>query len=216
MQRKLPTWLFAASPFTIVMNGTERESMLTEVREISGYSIAELVLAAKAGDQEAQCALYERYHQSMLALAYRKLCNWDEAEELVQDVFIQAFERIEQLRVPEAFGGWLRQIVRRMAINHLTRRRIAVAGEVDAIDLACSDELTPLDDVLNTERCQQVHSGLARLGDIDRRTLEAFYMGGQSLIEMSEQFEAPIGTIKRRLHVARKRLAEEIGSVQAI
>lgn len=190
--------------------------MLTEVREISGYTIAELVLAAKAGDRDAQCALYERYHQSMLALAYRKLGNWDEAEELVQDVFIQAFARIDQLRLPEAFGGWLRQIVRRMAINQMTRRRIAVASEVDAMDVACSDELTPLDGVLITERCQQVQSGLARLGDIDRRTLEAFYMGGQSLIEMSEQFEAPIGTIKRRLHVARKRLAEEIGSVQAI
>jgi RNA polymerase sigma-70 factor (ECF subfamily) len=190
--------------------------MFTELQEITGFTVAELVLAAKAGDQEAQCALYERYHQSMLALAYRKLGNWDEAEELVQDVFIQAFERIEQLRLPEAFGGWLRQIVRRMAINQLTRRRITVASEVDAMELACSEELTPLDDVLSNERCQQVRSGLSRLGDIDRRTLEAFYMGGQSLIEMSEQFEAPIGTIKRRLHVARKRLAEEIGSVQAI
>lgn len=190
--------------------------MLTEVREFTCYTIAELVLSAKAGDREAQCTLYERYHQSMLALAYRKLGNWDEAEELVQDVFIQAFERIDQLRVPEAFGGWLRQIVRRMAINHLTRRRISVAGEVDAMEIACSDELTPLDDVLNTERCQQVRFGLARLGDVDRKTLEAFYIGGQSLIEMAEHFEAPIGTIKRRLHVARKRLAEEIGSFQAI
>ena len=84
------------------------------------------------------------------------------------------------------------------------------------MEIACSDELTPLDDVLNTERCQQVRCGLARLGDVDRKTLEAFYIGGQSLIEMAAQFEAPIGTIKRRLHVARKRLAEEIGSFQAI
>ena len=190
--------------------------MLTEVREFTCYTIAELVLSAKAGDREAQCTLYERYHQSMLALAYRKLGNWDEAEELVQDVFIQAFERIDQLRVPEAFGGWLRQIVRRMAINHLTRRRISVAGEVDAMEIACSDELTPLDDVLNTERCQQVRFGLARLGDVDRKTLEAFYIGGQSLIEMAEQFEAPLGTIKRRLHVARKRLAQEMADFDAL
>ena len=68
--------------------------------------------------------LYERYHGSAVALAYRQLGNWDEAEELVQDVFIHAFDRLEQLRVPEAFGGWLRQIVRRMAINRMTRHRI--------------------------------------------------------------------------------------------
>jgi RNA polymerase sigma-70 factor (ECF subfamily) len=51
---------------------------------------------------------------------------------------------------------------------------------------------------------------LDRLGDLDRETLEAFYVRGQSLIEMSDEFSSPIGTIKRRLHVARKRLAREL------
>ncbi len=189
--------------------------MNTETEDLTNCTIAQLVISAQGGNQAAQCALYERYYQSILALAFRQVGNWDEAEELTQDVFIQAFQRIQQLRIPEAFGGWLRQIVRRMAINQMTRRRIAVAFEVDAMDVACVTDSGPLDDVLTIERCQQVRSGLARLGDIDRRTLEAFYMGGQSLIEMAEQFEAPIGTIKRRLHVARKRLAEEMG-VQAI
>lgn len=190
--------------------------MFTESQELDRVSLVDRVLAAKGGDRDAQCVLYVRYHQSMLALAYRKLGDWEEAEELVHDVFIQAFERIEQLRVPEAFGSWLRQIVCRMAINRLTRRRVAIAGEVDTLEVACSTEMTPLDEVLTSERCQQVRNGLARLGDTDRRTLEAFYMGGQSLIEMSKNFDAPVGTIKRRLHVARARLAEEIGSFQAI
>jgi RNA polymerase sigma-70 factor (ECF subfamily) len=44
---------------------------------------------------------------------------------------------------------------------------------------------------------------------LDRDTLVAFYIDGQSLIEMSNRFAAPIGTIKRRLHTARKRLAQE-------
>ena len=190
--------------------------MVTETLQNTFATIADQVRAAQAGDRAAQCALYERYHGSALALAYRKLGNWDEAEELVQDVFIHAFDRIEQLRVPEAFGGWLRQIVRRMAINNLTRRRFAVSLENDALEAAHTSNATPLDDVLDGERRAQVHDGLARLGDVDRQTLEAFYLGGQSLIEMSEQFEAPIGTIKRRLHVARKRLAREIESFQAI
>lgn len=190
--------------------------MVTETLNTTYNTIAQLVSAAQAGDREAQSALYERYQGSALALAYRKVGNWDEAEELVQDVFIHAFDRLDQLRVPEAFGGWLRQIVRRMAINRLTRRRVAVAMESEAIEAVytCSD--TPLDDVLGGERNEQVRCGLERLGDIDRKTLEAFYMGGQSLIEMSDQFEAPIGTIKRRLHVARKRLAREMESFQAI
>ncbi len=190
--------------------------MATGTLERTQVTIAELVRVAQAGDREAQATLYERYHDSARALAFRKVGNWDEAEELVQDVFIHAFDRIEQLRVPEAFGGWLRQIVRRMAINRLTRRRVAVAIESEALEAVHACAETPLDSVLDGERCEQVRDGLERLGDVDRATLEAFYIGGQSLIEMAEHFEAPIGTIKRRLHVARKRLAREMESFQAI
>jgi RNA polymerase sigma-70 factor (ECF subfamily) len=46
--------------------------------------------------------------------------------------------------------------------------------------------------------------------------LVAFYLHGQSLVEMSDEFEAPVGTIKRRLHVARKRLAKELECLQAV
>lgn len=190
--------------------------MVTEALNTTFSTVAQLVREAQLGDREAQSALYERYQGSALALAYRKTGNWDEAEELVQDVFIHAFDRLDQLRVPEAFGGWLRQIVRRMAINRLTRRRPAVSLENEALESVYTSCDTPLDEVLDGERNEQVRSGLDRLGDVDRATLEAFYIGGQSLIEMAEQFEAPIGTIKRRLHVARKRLAREMESFQAI
>ena len=190
--------------------------MITEAYESTLDSVAALVQSAQLGDREAQSALYERYHGSALALAYRKLGNWDEAEELVQDVFIHAFDRLEQLRVPEAFGGWLRQIVRRMAINRLTRHRVAVGMDQVALDSIATREANPLDDLLDGESCQQVRCGLDRLGEIDRLTLEAFYIGGHSLLEMAEQFEAPLGTIKRRLHVARKRLAQEMSDFRAI
>ena len=191
--------------------------MTTEVindRRLS--EVARLVTAAQIGDRESQCALYERYQGSALALAYRKLGNWDEAEELVQDVFIHAFDRLEQLRVPEAFGGWLRQIVRRMAINRLTRRRATVGLETEVLDAACRTDTGPVDEALVAESQHQVHRGLERLGESDRATLEAFYLAGQSLIEMAASFDAPIGTIKRRLHVARKRLAQEMESFYCV
>jgi RNA polymerase sigma-70 factor, ECF subfamily len=191
----------------VLRNVTNVESLTT---------VAQLVGSAQLGDRDAQHALYERYHGSAIALAYRKLGNWDEAEELVQDVFIHAFERLGQLRVPEAFGGWLRQIVRRTAINAIMRRRSVVNLDAEAMDTASFSAATPLDEVLDNECREQVRSGLDRLGEIDRQTLEAFYLSGRSLIEMAEDFSAPIGTIKRRLHVARKRLAREMESFQAL
>ncbi len=190
--------------------------MVTETFNATLSTVADLVRSAQLGDRDAQSSLYERYQGSAVALAYRQLGNWDEAEELVQDVFIHAFDRLEQLRVPEAFGGWLRQIVRRMAINQLTRRRVAVAMDHNVLEAFAGQRASPLEDLLDSECCDQVRSGLERLGDIDRRTLEAFYLGGQSLIQMAAEFETPLGTIKRRLHVARKRLAREMADFEAL
>ena len=51
---------------------------------------------------------------------------------------------------------------------------------------------------------------------MDRETLEAFYVEGQSLLEMADVFGAPLGTIKRRLHTARKRLAKEVDELAAV
>ncbi len=67
--------------------------------------------------------------------------------------------------------------------------------------------------VLASEERSQVRAGLARLGKVDRQTLEAFYVQGRSLAEMSGDFSSPVGTIKRRLHVAQKRLARELSEL---
>lgn len=190
--------------------------MHTLTDEIERLPLSALVPASAAGDRDAQRVLYERYYQSALSTAFQCLGNWDESEELVHDGFIQAFERLEQLRVPEAFAGWLRQIIRRMAINLRARCRMGGLVEVDSLDFACGDTSSPLDDILEQERCQLLRVGLQQLTEMDRSTLEAFYLGGQSLNEMSVRFDAPIGTIKRRLHVARKRLAEQMDKVHAI
>jgi RNA polymerase sigma-70 factor, ECF subfamily len=87
---------------------------------------------------------------------------------------------------------------------------VAVATSPEVLEAACADVDSSLDQVLASERSAEVHAGLDRLSDMDRQTLVAFYVHGESLLEMSQAFAAPIGTIKRRLHVARKRLAEEL------
>jgi RNA polymerase sigma-70 factor (ECF subfamily) len=184
--------------------------------ELSESSVSELVLQAQSGDRSAMDQLYCRFQQHVLSIAYKRLGNWDEAQELSQDVFIQAFRRLNQLQAPEAFAGWLRQIVHRMAINRLTRRQMPTSVDHEILEATITCDSDPLAAVLTSEQKIQVHQGLGRLGELDRRTLVAFYLDGQSLNQMSDAFEAPIGTIKRRLHVARKRLAKECEMLQAI
>jgi len=171
---------------------------------------AQRVIAAQAGDRAAFGELFVQYEKSIYAIALRRTGNATEAQELVQDVFMQAMLKIDQLRAPEAFGGWLRQITVRMAINRITRRKVAYATEPEVLEATVLGKGTPDQALMDKERQEQVRDGLSRLRDMDRDTLEAFYVKGQSLAQMADEFDAPIGTIKRRLHVARKRLAVEV------
>ena len=187
-----------------------------EMIENNTISVTELVLAAQAGDRSAFGELFERFERHVFAIAMRRLGDYTDAQELTQDVFIQALTKLNQLRVPEAFAGWLRQITQRMAINRLVRRSPAKEVEQDVLEANWTDDLTPLDEAIGHEEAIAVRKGLSQLGELDRKTLEAFYVQGHSLLEMSDEFSAPLGTIKRRLHVARKRLAKEVEELVAV
>ena len=189
-------------------------ALTTQIREIS--KTATLVLRAQDGDRDAFGELFEMYRDSVQAIAMRRLGDINEAQELSQDVFVQAMQKIDQLRQPECFGGWLRAITVRMSINRAIRRAPSVSAEPEIMEATVATSDTPVDAALDVERAEQLHLGLGRLGDLDRETLEAFYVQGQSLIEMAEVFEAPVGTIKRRLHVARKRLAKQVEHLEVV
>lgn len=174
---------------------------------------AHLVRAAQAGDQQAFGELVQRFEKPLFAAALRRVRNHAEAQDLVQEVFLMALRKLGQLRHPEAFGGWLRTILRRLAINRAQRSAAHALADGQTLDAMCLDGRTPLETALNQEAAQKLHAGLARLNELDRQTLEAFYIRGQTIVEMSTAFDSPVGTIKRRLHVARKRLAQELESL---
>jgi RNA polymerase sigma-70 factor, ECF subfamily len=185
--------------------------MATVAEEIdAATSLAEVVRAAQAGCAEAFGELSQRFERLVYGLALRRLGNHAEAQEIVQEVFLQALRKIGQLREPAAIAGWLRSIASRRIYNRLTRRGPVTSAEPAALEATGDRGAGPLEQALAHERQLQVRAGLNRLGSLDRKTLVAFYVEGQSLIEMSTAFGSPVGTIKRRLHVARKRLAREL------
>ena len=186
------------------------ELNLEEMSELS------LVNAAQRGDREAFGQLVVRYERAVYAVVFRRLGNHAEAQEVCQEVFVKAMTKISQLRHPECFGGWLRSAANRMAINRAVRRAPAIDVEPASLAATVVEAETPLSFALKSERKSQVRAGLRRLRKLDRETLMAFYVEGQSLVEMSGNFNSPVGTIKRRLHVARKRLAKELEELVAV
>lgn len=176
--------------------------------------LIELVQEAQSGNQEAFGELAEQFESAVYSLVYRRLRNHAEARETTQDVLLQAMRKLDQLREPERFAGWLRQIAARMAINRAVRRPPEVSCEPDSLSFVSDTPVSPLDHLLQSEAAEQVWGGLERLRELDRQTLIAFYIEGQSLKQMSSDFASPIGTIKRRLHTARNRLRDELGAMQ--
>ncbi len=184
--------------------------------DLSQFSLRELVPRAQTGDRAAFGELFRRYERAVTATALRRLGNEAEAQELCQEVFVQALRKLHQLREPECLGAWLRSMTTRMAINRAVRRAPVIDVEPCTLDGACVETATPLSEALSRERATAVRAGLRRLRRLDRETLEAFYVEGRSLAEMSQQFASPLGTIKRRLHVARKRLAAELVEMEGV
>ena len=157
------------------MNAIDLE--ITHIRQT-----ADLVRAAQTGDRDAFGELFDRFQPTVLAIALKRLRNYAEAQELAQDVFVQALLKIDQLRTPECFIGWLRQITVRMAINRAVRRAPAISVEPEMLEATVIGSESPLDAVLEVERKDQVREGLERLGEMDRDTLVAFYVDGNSLL----------------------------------
>jgi RNA polymerase sigma-70 factor (ECF subfamily) len=207
-QRPGTGFLFAWQNESAVATEVARDNIIMEQNEI-----IELVIQAQAGCRDAFGELAQQFEPTVYAIAVRRLRNEADAAELTQDVFIQALRKLRQLRQPERFAGWLRRITVRMAINRAVRKPPETASDPAVFGGVKCQRQSPLEDLMANERATDVWGGLKRLRDLDRKTLVAFYVEGQSLIEMSDRFNSPIGTIKRRLHTARIRLRDELAQM---
>jgi RNA polymerase sigma-70 factor, ECF subfamily len=177
---------------------------------MSWNEIIALIERARGGDRAAFGELVERFQPAVYAVALARLRDANEAIELTQEVFIHAMTKLGQLRDPHCFVGWLRQITVRMAINRVTRKAPVQGAAPEVLQNAPAAVNGPLDELIRAEVRAEIWGGLDRLKPVDRATLVAFYIRGKTLKQMSREFETPIGTIKRRLHVARNRLKKAL------
>lgn len=173
---------------------------------MSWTEITLLVERAKVGDREAYGELVTRFQGSVYAMALARVRDPLEAQELAQDVFVHAMKKLPQLRDARCFAGWLRRITARMAINRLTRKGPLFGADPEVLEGVVGYERSPEEQLETAEAVGQLRDALAELKPLDRKTLEAFYLRGLSLLEIAEKFDVPVGTVKRRLHVARLRL----------
>ena len=181
---------------------------------MSADTLAKIVVRAQSGDAEAFGQLYEQFYSRVFGIVMQRLRNTAEADEITQEVFLRAYRKLEQLKEAAAFPGWICQIAVRLSINRAVRRPPETACEPSSFEVMQEAPDSPDAELMQVEDAEQLRDGIDRLGELDRRTLLAFYFDGQSLKEMSVSFDSPIGTIKRRLHTARHRLHDVLSGMQ--
>ena len=166
-----------------------------------------LVRAALDGGPDGFAPIVARYKDMVFAVALSRLGNFHDAEDVAQKTFVRAYTWLQRLKEPARLSAWMRAIAIRCAIDHSKQRAMV---PLDSVEEPVSPEPTALEALETKERRQQVLEAIGRLPPSQRETLALFYLGGHSVKQIAAIREAPLGTVKRRLHDARKRLKEEM------
>jgi RNA polymerase sigma-70 factor (ECF subfamily) len=166
-----------------------------------------LVLRCQAGDQAAFEALVRKYHSPLLYYARRMV--GDEAEDVVQQMWMAVHTGLPRLRHTDGFRVWVYRIARNMA-GQVLRRRWPVADETELEDVADTHEAEPS---FAVEDAAMVHAGLEKLAPAHREVLVLRFIEEMSYEEISQITGCEVGTVKSRIHYAKRALRRQLEQV---
>lgn len=169
----------------------------------------ELVQAIVERRSDAVTELYNRFSSVLLALAQRILGDRSDAEEILQETFLQVWRQAERYDSSRSsVSTWLVLIARSRSIDRVRSRRVKqktqVAAQREYPDTHTSP--TGMRSVLNEEQRQRLQAELGRLPPEQRQVLEMAFYQGMTQSEIARQTEIPLGTVKTRTLLAMKKL----------
>lgn len=168
--------------------------------------LAPLVAAARAGDAAAFARLVERTAASVRAAARREVDDPALAEDAVQEAYVRAFRRLDSLRDPAAFAGWIRRIAVTVA-RDAARRRRPVFVDPARLDRSAAGAAADPD---GTGAGAALDRAIARLGPADRRLLERYYRGGWTTGRLAAAEGVSEAAIRKRLQRTRDTMRREM------
>jgi RNA polymerase sigma factor (sigma-70 family) len=166
---------------------------------------AQLVSRCRDGDPDAWNEFVERFSRYVYAICGRgfRLPQHD-VEDVFQEVFSRAFERLAELRNDEAVRPWLAQLTRRLCIDRLRLSARDAPGEADPDEQAADDVLATLDDAM------AVRAALDKVGDPCREILDRFFCRDESYRAIGDTLAIPAGTIASRISRCLEKVRAEL------
>ena len=193
----------ASQPFGDVVchvSGTKEEEANTQ-------SDQELVVIALT-DPKSFGPIIERYKDAVFSVSLARVRNFHDAEDVAQQVFVEAYQKLTDLKDPPRLGAWLRTIAITRSLNHLERGRRAT--DLDAIPDPVDDRPRPDERFEESEQRRRLFDAVGPLSKAQQETVALYYLGEYKIHEVAEMQGVPEGTIKHRLHEARKHLKQDI------
>jgi RNA polymerase sigma-70 factor (ECF subfamily) len=176
---------------------------------------AELATALRSGDEAAVRTLVERYGGLVYTVAYRVLDDAEQARDVAQQTFVQAWRHADSFEPGRDFAPWLATIARRAAIDVLRAERRRPTTPLETVD-AGDDALTaPPPSAEQLEAVWEVRAAVDALDESDREIVRLQYLHGHTQAEIAERLGIPIGTVKSRVHRAHRRLANRLAHLVA-
>ena len=179
----------------------------------------QFVEAALAGQKEAFGQLVERYQDRLIHAISRYLGSVEEAHDVAQDAFVQAYTRLASFRGEAAFYTWLYRIAFNLAMTRVRRRRPMQSLDQakdrlgnEPIDLGATAETG----ILREEQARVVHMALGQVDEEFRQVLVLRELEGCTYDQISQILEIPVGTVRSRLYRARIQLRDHLAPWLAV
>lgn len=189
---------------------TERLSNSRRKRYTSAMSPPsdrDLILAARRGQVEAYGELVRGHQTDVFNVCHRILRERREAEDMTQETFLRAYDRLQTFDPERPFGPWIRRVAANVCLNHLeTYRATAELDEERDADQGERPEAT----VERHERSHRIHAAVAALPARYRVVIELRHFQELSYDEISSELGIPLSDVKSHLFRARKLLAEKL------
>ena len=165
-----------------------------------------LLLQHRRGRSGALEKLVELWERPLYYYVRRLVNTEDEAKDVTQDVWLNVVRKIGAVRDPAAFPAWLYKVARTHAVSHFreTRAFELLPGNESVADVAC----TNVNDLYSTLNAEELHWGLSQLSPPHSECLMLHFLEGFSVEEVGTITGVPLGTVKSRIHYAKKALRD--------
>ena len=180
----------------------------------------ELIQHILAGDENAFATLVGKYHQQVHAHALRKIGDFQIAEDIVQETFLQVYQKLETLEDPTQFTRWLHQIANRRCIAQFRKNKIQTEPleetDISEIETEAYSRYIAAEHEKTSAEAQRdlVEKLLAKLKESDREVITLHYFEEMTSSEIGTFLGVSENTIKSRLHRARQQLKKYESMIQ--